>query len=202
LTTLQGAIEPDVFAPEDVPEEEEERRAYRLRDKGAADWALRSLAKIRSKRAERMDLWKAEQARLAEWYERGDDPLDRDEHFFVDLLRMFHEDQFRADPKAKTIDLPGGTLKSRSGNATVEVVDEVSFLAWAKENKPELVETIERPATKTAILKVVEGGQFNESRHEVLDEPLIVPAATRDGEIIPGVELRVSGRTFGIKVGE
>lgn len=83
-----------------------------------------------------------------------------------------------ADPKApKTVNLPSGSVRSTAGRERVEIVDEDEFLSWAKaEEQWDLYVTKLEPA-KTAIKE-----------------------ALKDGEIIPGVELKTGERTVKVVV--
>lgn len=147
-----------------------------------AEWALRMLgrheaevasaAEVAARLIERTRKWlEAEQLRHAPHVE-----------FFERQLRVYHERKLEADPKAKTIRLPSGTLASRRntvGKVTVE--DPEAFLAWwdspanaeLREAVPELVVAKRTPSV--AVIKEA----FTPKGEGMVDDGT--------GEIVPGV---------------
>jgi hypothetical protein len=173
------AIEPEAFAPDNAPEDNEEARAhYRIGGMNEADWALRKLAQARGRIVESQDLYAAEVARLDTWLEDACKGPERDSEYFEGLLRGWHEEQLEADPanaeawkkeKNKTIKLPAGDLVAAKNPDSIEVFDPETFIPWAIVHWPEGVRTKHEP--NKAEIKKAKG---------------VVPDS---GEVLPGVKV-------------
>lgn len=122
-------------------------------------------------------------------------PMQRRLEYLATSLRLWHQARLAQNPKALTIHLPGGTLKSQEAQDSWEW-DDVLFAKWADENLPDDV-LIPQPAKvdhakarKALNVKAVKG-----------------QAITAEGEVVPGLTITKggedqSGRHFRIKGGK
>lgn len=186
-------------APEMVPDDE---GGFRISDAGQADWALRKLAGVRAKQAETDELAarqiQAIQAMVApylepihEWHRAQIERLSNDASFWEGMLTLYHRDVVLAeDEKAKTVNLPHGTLSARKKPDQWKFGDE-EFMAWARNVAPELIRTKDE-VDKALAKKTLKVGQFGEA---ILDLP--AGQVTASGvEVVPGEV------TFKIETGE
>lgn len=151
---------------------------------------------LQARRAEHQELYDIEVARLDAWLKEQNDPLQVELERVARLLREWHEGIFRSDPQRRRVSLPSGTLALGSDpRGTSDVLDSDVLLAWTEANFPEAV-TPAKPATvnlsdlrKRARPKdkSIEPGAVTE----------LVDTAT--GEVIPGVKLRGTARSWEIK---
>lgn len=161
--------------PEGHPELEQTQR-FSVDDKGAANWAMRKLARIRKLQAENAEVAAEERRRIDEWVTRENDKLERHAQFFEGHLTDFHRRELEADPKAKTISLPTGKLESKARQPKVIIDDVDEFIAWASKERAEFVRmtpAIAKAAVNDAVLK--------------------------DGEILPHVFVEKQDRSFTVK---
>ena len=87
-------------------------------------------------------------------------------------------DALEADPRApKTVNLPSGTVRSTAGRDRVEIVDEDALATWAYQEGRDDVLVTKVEFRKAPIME-----------------------ALKDGEIVPGVELRTGERTVKVVV--
>lgn len=172
-----------------APQDEAQRQAFVCDTPERADWALRKLAKIRGQQAEAQKLAGEQIARIRDWLEEQDAKADSEAERFEALLLQFHQRTLAADPKAKTISLPHGTLKARQGQPKFEVMAD-TFLAWAKVNKPELVRVKEEAAKDEIkkLAKVVGGKAVDPDTGEAMPGVTVLPP-----EMKYSVEVDVDG---------
>jgi hypothetical protein len=166
-----------------------------IADLDDATWVARRAGRLRKKLANIERVYTDTLARAAEWRNAETAKLGADLSFFEGRLKAFHQNVLAEDPKAKTVKLPDGTeLSSLAGKLVVEVVDLTAFVEWCEANEltadllrypepePQKVEIAKRFKTKAL------GGQ-----------PGSYPAATDDGETVPGVEIVCKERSFSVK---
>lgn len=109
------------------------RPAWRIENLGAADWAMRKLAEIRSAALEYNDLverWKAARQRVAaagEWFEGR--------------LEEWAIRERRANEQRKTFPMAHGIVSTRDAKPRIVVTDETAACVWAEQVAPGLVET-------------------------------------------------------------
>lgn len=155
-----------------------------------ADWHARQVAKQDRRLAEIDDVYETALARLDAWRERTSERAIKSRAAHIAALEHYHAALLRDDPKAKTVELPGGgRLRSQAGRLQVAVVDEVEFLTWAREHAPETIKVTEKP-DKTVIAKAFGAKAAQEK------DPGSFPAVTPDGEIVPGVGIVRAERAF------
>ena len=180
--------EPDWDSPPEAP-----------RDADRADEQLRRLAKVRAEMAQIGDHAQAEIERIQEWHARRVEVLAGRERWLAEGLEMWHRAVLADDPSRKTISLPCGTLKSRS-QQPVWVFDDEVFIAWARENAPELVRV---PEPKPQVDKAAAKKALHITSGDLPAEAAL--AITDDGEVVPGVTVQVRGPSFTVvteEVGE
>ena len=132
--TLEVALVPEQFA---------------VRDNSSANWVIRKILESR-----------AYAKRCAEWCEQEQARARRTEEFFLvhyqQQLIDFARQQLREENgRRKSVNLPAGRIGFRAEPAKLIVDDEATVIAWAKQNKPALVQTIER-LSKIALNQHVE----------------------------------------------
>jgi phage host-nuclease inhibitor protein Gam len=179
LDRLLSGDDPDFDAQPSAPDDEVH-----------ADRWLRKLRRIEERAQRVRDVAQAERELIDE-YERAElAKVDHDRAWLTESLRQYHRARLTDDPKAKTIRLPNGTLKARAQQPLWEY-DESQFIAWALDNRAELVRQIvqERP-DKTAVRDQVSDG------HLAIAGVSLVEADT--GEPIPGVTITPRGVGFSV----
>ena len=139
---------------------------------------LRILARIRREIDEHETILEAEQQRLRDWHEQRMEMLTHQEAWATASLAQFHAAMLRDNPKATTLDLPGGKLVARKQQPAWEFGPE--FVAWAMAAAPDLVRIPEpvpapdKAAAKKALTITGESGEG-------------VPVVDAQGELVPGV---------------
>lgn len=107
------------------------------------------------------------------------------------VLTDWLADEIERDPDGpKSRSFPAGIVKSTAGGLSIEVDDEAALLAWATENCPDIVVT--RPPT------VPKAGAKSLAAMKP-EEPGDHPVVTEAGEIVPGVRLVRSERSFRVE---
>lgn len=149
---------------------------WHIRTDDDAAWASRK-AEDAHGHLDRINAWaERERARIDAIVERETKPHVRTIDTMTTHLQLWLQDLIRKGRKTKSVDLPGGRISIRTQPATVEVSDEGQFLAWAKENAPELIrvkESVNLPNVK--------------KRFEVDGQTVIDPST---GEVVPHVIVR------------
>lgn len=173
LAEFLAGPDPDYTADPEPPQDADE-----------ANRRLRRLARIRADIAQVEETAARQIDRINEWAERRYEVLHGRARWEQEGLEMWHRAVLADDPNRKTISLPCGTLKSRV-QQPVWVFDDEAFIAWARENAPELVRVpepqVDKAAAKKALLALPEGGG------EVITEA---------GEVVPGAEVTFRGPSF------
>jgi len=145
---------------------------------------LRILARIRREIDEHNIIYAAELERLLDWHERRIQTLTRQEAWATSSLAQFHAAMLRDNPKATTLDLPGGKLVARKQQPAWEFGPE--FVTWAMSSAPDLVRIPEpvpaadKAAAKKALTITGESGEG-------------VPVVDAQGELVPGVAVTFRG---------
>lgn len=169
-------------------EDEGARDRFRLADDGQATWAMRRLARIQAQMTRVRNIADAERQRIQAWEERQLKANERDHDYFSFLLTEYASGE-RAAHDRKTIDTPFGVVKSRSGQPVWEVnADE--FLDWATEHAPELVKVKASPALS----------EMKKALTVEETETLGLVAMTKDGEVVPGVQIQPGQVGFTIEI--
>lgn len=159
-------------------------------DDEEANRLLRHLARAR-RQADSINLvYDAEITRLEERRRSRLDKIERKADWLQQRLALWHQARLGADPAAKTIELPAGTLRSRAQQPEWRIDDE-RFLAWAAEHRPDLVSVPEprprpdRTAVKQA-LKLPDGHPGD----------TVAPVDPATGEVVPGVDVVIRDRKY------
>lgn len=146
----------------------------------ATQWVAK-VAQARRKREEYREAHAAAVARLNARLAERMEALDQQEAWFTEALTIYHRTVLAADPEAKTIPTPAGTLKARKGQPGYSYEDEEALLAWAMENASDVVDVPPPPdprVNKNRFKKAIKGSK-------VSDGVIIMP----DGEPVPGVKV-------------
>lgn len=133
--------------------------AEELRDDDHANRLLRALRRARDRKANVVEVAEAETTRILDWMDDRVATIDADIGRIEGQLQRYHEAVLTQDARRKTIKLSNGTLKSTAQAPEWTYPDEAAFLAWARENAPELVrppvpgsETIDKNAVKQTLV--------------------------------------------------
>lgn len=165
-------------------------------DPTTANAVLRKLRALQRQRGEVIAVAHAEQDRIDAWKRDRTETIDSQAAYLERILDGFMRAE-HARTKAKTLQLPNGTLRLRAPSSRVEVVDQAAFVAWAREHHADLLTTPEPQPVKAAIKKLPLGGIT--SRHD--DVELLAIHDPDTGEAVPGVLVERSTRdTFGFTV--
>jgi hypothetical protein len=156
--------------------------AWLIHDLDRADRTLRRLAQMDADMADVEALYRHRSNELGLWREAARRRDERVRAFLVARLEAFHRARLAVNPRALTVHLPAGDLKSTAGQDAWTYTDEDAFVAWAQANgRSDLLrETVapDRNAVKKAF--TVKDGK----------------AVTEDGEVVPGVAVEDVDRTF------
>jgi hypothetical protein len=140
--TSDEVVEAVTAGLDDIDPPAPDGQGFKVTDGGSADWALRKLARVRSRQAEVAQLAEKQRqailASVAQFLEPIDeweaDELARlrgDAEFFEALLLQFHRSVLAEDERAKTVRLPHGKLVARKQKDKWDIEDDV-LIEWAK----------------------------------------------------------------------
>lgn len=150
-----------------------------------AAWALRKYHAALAKTTQAEELAEVEMRRIDAWLENRRHVNSRDIDFFGGLLSRYALEQREAFDR-KTIDLPDGLIQTRTVNEKFVVEDRDAFVAWAKENAPELLRT-----TYGADMSKI-GEKCVAADQSVVDQ--------ETGMVIPGIRVEPGRVSANIKV--
>jgi hypothetical protein len=137
----------------DIPQESERER-FKIETVDQANWALRKLAAIQSKRDEIERLAKAEIDRIYKWLESETQRLDEDKTYFEYLLNEYAARERAKDPEWKKVSTPYGVIKYRKQQPKW-TYDEKKLLESLKSiGRTDLIRVKEEP-NKTEIKKAL-----------------------------------------------
>lgn len=124
---------------------------WRIDGTGSAEWAMAHVVEANAT----LD---ALAAQAAEWYERIDAWLAESSAeargklaFFTAHLERYALDRREADPKAKTLTLPSGKVRTTASPAAVVVTNPAAVLAWARQHYPGLVSQPPQPDERVLV---------------------------------------------------
>lgn len=192
---LQEALEDALEAAYTVPETEEARQQFRVENLDQAGWAVRKYARIERRREELRQTAELEIARIQSWLRGEEEKLDREAGFFMNLLADYHRRILEADPKAKTIKLPHGTLQMRA--------QQPEF----KRDDAKLLQFLKADAARVEFVRVKEEPNWSEFKKRLLvihaensgdGQAHVIDGVT--GEIVPGVVAEIRPPQFSIKL--
>jgi len=169
---------------------------WAVADLDEANWIATKVGRLKARRAEITRAADAARARIAEFEADATKGLDADLAYYLGRLAMFHRAIYAQDRKQKTVKLAGGTLNSRAGAVSVDVVDVDAFVAWAEANEhTETIDYKDPTVAKSAVAK-----KFGA---KVGDEPGEYPVVDADsGEVAPGIAFVRGERNFTATIAE
>lgn len=142
---------------------------WAITDEGSAEWAMRKLAAAHvevHQLGEQATEWSR---RITEWFMQRARPLQARGRFFEAHLERYAMERRAADPKAKTLTLPSGQVRTRATAPRVTITDEGSLLSWLRSEQGQVV-----PAE---VVEVVEKVRVSELRDHVTAVQLVVELA-------------------------
>lgn len=165
---------PDTY---EVPAEPDARFAYQLQSLEHATWAMRRLRDLQRQRLDVVATATREIDRVSRWAAEQDSRLSHDVEFFESILTAYALDRRAADAKQKTLSTPFGEVGTREVAPAVAVEDPAAFIAWAKQERPELVKVAEsvRAADAKKALVVADGKVIDPKTGEVVPGAAVTP---------------------------
>lgn len=151
---------------------------------------MRLLAHFARRQNEANKVFDAEIARIETLRQEVIDPLRRQADWHAAAVERWHRYQHRANGLGKTYQFPHGTSELRAlpnGGAMVEIDDPEALHSWASERGiAETIWPVKERLLKSPLKTVVKGlvGEL-----EPREPGAPVPAATAEGEPIPGVSV-------------
>lgn len=170
-----------VQAAPEVQPVEEVYHGFEVQDIGAADWAVRKIARYRELRKQVDDYVAAVKKSMDDYKKAMDDRYDSHINFLTEKLRPFAEQQI-AGTKMKSFQLPSGRLQFRTGYSFDK--DEAKLLAYVKIECPDYVKVTEE----------VKWGDFKKQLKWTPDGQAVTP----DGEVLDFVS-RKEEKTFKVE---
>jgi hypothetical protein len=159
-----------------IDTEGEYRPAFVVDTDEKAAWALRKYDAAMDRVQQAIDLAEAEQQRINDWVEERKRILSRDADFFGGLLQRYALEQ-REQFDRKKIDLPSGVVQTRSTSEKFAIIDRDAFVAWAQENRPDLLKVSYAPSM-TAVndaLTMVDGGAVDSNTGSIIPGIVVEP---------------------------
>lgn len=155
---------------------ENEHERFKVTDKASAEWCLRKIAAYKREIQENEELVKAEIQRLNDWLTRVNQQAIERINYLTGLLQEYMMQEVAKDPKCRSIKLPHGTIRFRKQQPEWTFDDE-KVLSWLKQNRPDLIQIIEK-YNKNDVKKLIK----------------------ETGEIIDGVEIQFREDKFEVEV--
>lgn len=144
--------------PADAPDEP--REGWHVTDIDTAGYASRKLHALHREVAD-IDAWqRRETERIQQVAAAERDRLQGSIDFFTSALAQYLYGLGLAGRKTKSLDLPGGRIMLRARQPSLEV-DQEQLVAWALQNRPQLVvtkHTVPTPALRKSV-ELVDGGR-------------------------------------------
>jgi hypothetical protein len=144
-------------------------------DQELADRMLRRVLRERRLLAADEAVVTAEKERLDTWLQRRREAHDTT--YLETCLRQYHEARLAADPKAKTLHLPAGTLAARK-RPDAWVFDDDGFVKWATVHAAVLLRTkveVDRAAAKSALFTTDDGRVLHPETGEFVESVTVTP---------------------------
>lgn len=170
-----------------LPQTDEQREAWRVTDLSSAAWAVEKVAALDANMAEVDECAEANIERWQNWRDEEKRKRLAEREFFVSKLAEYHRAIVAQDKRRITIKLPHGELRIRQQQPEF-VRDDKRLLAWAEQNRPEVVER--KPAVKWADLKA----KLAVSGNRAVD--------TETGEEVAGIVVIAKPDKFEVKTKE
>lgn len=135
-----------------------EREEFRITDLDTAAWASEVLARNANDLADKEAMIEARMERLKELRKGYRKEAHGRATFLEGHLHTFLHRRVQEGHK-KSLDLPGGTIKVRSGRDSIEIEDEEAVLAALEEAGADEAIKIKKSVSKTGLGKVTEIGK-------------------------------------------
>ena len=178
----------EVVVDEENKEKVKER--FKIKDLDGANWALRKLKAIASKKREietladkEVEPYKLEIEKILEWRDNELASYDKSIDFFYFLLEEYYREQRKLDPKFK-ISTPYGKVSSRKQQPKWNY-DEDKLVGWLKANDDKFVKV-----------------QYSPMKAELKKAYIVAgnSVVTEDGEVVDGIVIEEQPDSINIKV--
>ncbi len=181
--SIPEAVEHLVTNPEFIDDESEAVQRWQISGLDTADWAMRKLAETEQKRRVVIQQAQEWRNRIDAWLTAELSPLEARAAFFEYHLERYALAQREADPKAKSLRLPSGTVRTTSKGPKVIVADEEAVIEWAKSSLGDRAASVVRTTERVMV------GELKEVVRMVETEDGFYAAVSESGEVVPGVEV-------------
>jgi Bacteriophage Mu Gam like protein len=157
-----------------------------------ADWHLRAIIRAEDNFARDRAVFDAEILRLTDRLEYLEVRTAKLIEWHETPLRQLHAALLAEDPTRKTIELPHGTLRSRTPATPRYIIESRDrFVEWALVNAPDVLTATWKVDSAT----IRNDPRFIPTRFE-LEPDERVQLVTVDGEVVPGVKFVLDPPTF------
>lgn len=191
LDQLDTALSTD---PQDEADDSADRvRGWLPTDDGAAEWAMAQVVALDAQSRAASEQYEAWVDKYRRWHERVQARLAARRSFFAQALEQYALARRAADPRCKTVDLPSGTVPTRSpSTGTVVVPPEAhdQVVAWCTLNGLDDAVKVETTVRLTELRKVVKP-----TVGKTDDGTQWVAVDSRTGEVVPYVRVDPPGPT-------
>lgn len=157
-------------------------------DHDAANRMLGRLARVNRQAQADADIAETQIAQVRAWLEDRQETTERARKWLTESLERFHLAALKRDPRAKSIDLPNGTLRARQLQPEWHF-DTETFLPWAFLHLPSEAVRLRDPEVAKDAAKQLLTRRDEKGR-------VVAYGANQDGEIAPGVEVIERGLGF------
>lgn len=133
-------------------QEQEERQSFKVDSLESANWVMRKLVALESKRKEVNGLADVEAYRIEAYRKTELDKLQRDEDYFRELLGVYANEQREKDPKFKSIKTPYGSVSFKKQQPKWNYNDQ-DLVTWLNERGYDQLIRVKWEPNKTDIKK-------------------------------------------------
>lgn len=136
MSLAEVARDYEQYVDSHMPEPER----FTITDDGAADWALRKIAQLRTLQVQRAQFVDGKIQELTTWQKQRDAVDEKSITYFTDLLEAYFNELHQSGKlgKRKSWSLPNGTLRVRNTPPKF-ARDNKKIIKWAEKNAPEVV---------------------------------------------------------------
>lgn len=184
LDELETFIDQMVEETAEAEDETSQRPQFVITELPQAEWCLRQLSRLKEKEEEVIKTAEEEIAKITAWKEAEIGKINRRCERLEAALKEYHRRRLEANGEDKTIVLPSGDLIARACPPEF-IKDEEKVIDWALKNAPEYIKTIQKLDWAGLKKNLTPTGET---------------AVTKDGEVVPGIEVRRRGIEFRIKL--
>lgn len=170
---------------------EEELEGFRIDGLEKLNWVFKKLDAINAKTKDVENLRDAEVERINKWAEKEIKNFNHSKEYFETLIKNYHLEQLRINPKQKTINTPYGSIKSVTRKASVVKRNETDLLDYLFNNNREYV--------KEKLNYHVDWANFKKNLH-IIETDTETYVVDENGQVVNGVEVEPEKITFKVEL--